>query len=270
MKPYPLNADQWRGWHRDVFPQGSWQVAGDELQAIAGAPRIDLISRQRYRDFVFRFEFSLPQRGNSGVFYRVDEAAELAWHSGPEMQLLDDAHHPTAASRPPATVRSMRCAPPSRLRRSTTVDSSAARSACEGSTSSIGWPGAEYWPAHWTTPGCAKRCAAASSPALPASPRPARAIWCCSTMARPFAFAACRSNRWIEIPALNWRVDLGENARLSRLRKVAVLAPFDEATRKTRRLVPFHGAAPRSCPACFQGVRLRLRVRGTAETENPQ
>ncbi|MBK3746770.1 DUF1080 domain-containing protein [Pseudomonas balearica] len=94
VKPYPLNADQWRGWHCDAFPQGSWQVAGDELQAIAGAPRIDLISRQRYRDFVFRFEFSLPQRGNSGVFYRVDEAAELAWHSGPEMQLLDDAHHP--------------------------------------------------------------------------------------------------------------------------------------------------------------------------------
>ena len=34
VKPYPLNADQWRGWHCDAFPQGSWQVAGDELQAV--------------------------------------------------------------------------------------------------------------------------------------------------------------------------------------------------------------------------------------------
>lgn len=31
------------------------------------------------------------------MFYRVDEAAELAWHSGPEMQLLDDAVHPDGA-----------------------------------------------------------------------------------------------------------------------------------------------------------------------------
>ena len=39
----------------------------------------------------------MPVGGNSGVFYRVDEAAELAWHSGPEMQLLDDAVHPDGA-----------------------------------------------------------------------------------------------------------------------------------------------------------------------------
>jgi len=44
--------------------------------------------------FILQFEFALPVGGNSGVFYRVDESAGLAWHSGPEMQLLDDAVHP--------------------------------------------------------------------------------------------------------------------------------------------------------------------------------
>jgi len=89
-----LDADEWRGWHTGGFPVGNWRSRDGELQAIAGALRIDLISRQRYRNFAFRFEFALPIAGNSGVLYRVEEDVELSWHSGPEMQLLDDAGHP--------------------------------------------------------------------------------------------------------------------------------------------------------------------------------
>lgn len=89
-----LDADDWRGWHADDFPTVSWRRCDDELQAIAGAPRVDLVSRRRYRDFVLRFEFALPIAGNSGVLYRVEDDAEQSWYSGPEMQLLDDAGHP--------------------------------------------------------------------------------------------------------------------------------------------------------------------------------
>ncbi len=92
-----LDAAQWRAWHGADFPEGSWYRDEEQLCAIVGAPRIDLISRERYADFILRFEYALPVGGNSGVFYRVDEAAELAWHSGPEMQLLDDAVHPDGA-----------------------------------------------------------------------------------------------------------------------------------------------------------------------------
>lgn len=92
-----LDATQWRAWHGDDFPEGSWYRDEEQLCAIVGAPRIDLISRERYANFILRFEYALPVGGNSGVFYRVDEAAELAWHSGPEMQLLDDAVHPDGA-----------------------------------------------------------------------------------------------------------------------------------------------------------------------------
>lgn len=89
-----LDASHWRAWHGEGFPEDCWQVHGGELRAIAGTRRIDLISRERYRDFVLRLEFALPAAGNSGLFCRVEEDAALSWHSGPEMQLLDDREHP--------------------------------------------------------------------------------------------------------------------------------------------------------------------------------
>ena len=89
-----LDASQWRAWHGDGFPHDCWRVAGDELHAIAGMRRVDLISLERYHDFVLRLELALPVAGNSGLFCRVEEDAELSWHSGPEMQLLDDRGHP--------------------------------------------------------------------------------------------------------------------------------------------------------------------------------
>ena len=89
-----LDVSHWRAWHGESFPDDCWQVHGDELHAIAGTRRIDLISLERYRDFTLRFEFALPVGGNSGAFCRVEEDAELSWHSGPEMQLLDDSGHP--------------------------------------------------------------------------------------------------------------------------------------------------------------------------------
>jgi hypothetical protein len=92
-----LDATHWRAWHGAEFPDDSWYREDEQLCAIVGAPRVDLVSRQQYGDFFLRFEYALPVGGNSGVFYRVDEDAALAWHSGPEMQLLDDAVHPDGA-----------------------------------------------------------------------------------------------------------------------------------------------------------------------------
>lgn len=89
-----LTLEDWRAWHGETFPLGSWRTFEGGFEAMAGAPRIDLVSRATYRNFIFRFEFSLPVAGNSGVLYRVDESAALSWHSGPEMQLLDDRAHP--------------------------------------------------------------------------------------------------------------------------------------------------------------------------------
>jgi Domain of Unknown Function (DUF1080) len=92
-----LNAQGLRGYRREVFPEASWVLESDGVRAIAGAERVDLVTRDCFQDFDFSFEWCLPDAGNSGVLYRVSEELAHSWQSGPEMQLLDDARHPDAA-----------------------------------------------------------------------------------------------------------------------------------------------------------------------------
>jgi Domain of Unknown Function (DUF1080) len=92
--PEILSMEAWRGYQSDTFPAGSWTLEGDMLRAVAAAERIDLITRQQYRNFALELEWRVARGGNSGILYRVAETMLHAWQSGPEMQLLDDVHHP--------------------------------------------------------------------------------------------------------------------------------------------------------------------------------
>ncbi|GEM_PF-2445478 len=193
-----LDATQWRAWHGADFPEGSWYRDEEQLCAIVGAPRIDLISRERYANFILRFEYALPVGGNSGVFYRVDEAAELAWHSGPEMQLLDDAVHPDGAE---PTTRNGALYGLRATQQETPIEPG---SFMEGALMVRDadvehcWTTAWCFLIAWMTRICACRFGPASSPTSRCMHRPPPATSCCSTMARPCAFAACRSNRSAE------------------------------------------------------------------------
>jgi len=90
----PLTRESWRGYQRSVFPEESWAYEDGVFRTVAEAERVDLVSRQQYRDFVFELEWRVASGGNSGVLYRVSETMPQASESGPEMQLLDDANHP--------------------------------------------------------------------------------------------------------------------------------------------------------------------------------
>ncbi len=92
-----LTVADWRGYAQGQFPESAWSVDGDVLRAVAAGPRIDLISRERFRDFVLSFDWRLPRGGNSGVAYRVNEETGPAFQTGPSMQLLDDEHHQDGA-----------------------------------------------------------------------------------------------------------------------------------------------------------------------------
>jgi Domain of Unknown Function (DUF1080) len=94
MAEHELSATQWRGYGTQAFPQAAWSVDGNVLHALAGGEKIDLISRERFRDFTLLFDWRLPRGGNTAVLTRVDEAAGPAAHTGPALQLLDDEHHP--------------------------------------------------------------------------------------------------------------------------------------------------------------------------------
>jgi hypothetical protein len=90
------STDAWRGYGRDAFPTTVWKVENGQLKTIVGAKDpVDLITKDKYRDFELELEWKIQPGGNSGVIYRVAELPKPSetWHSGPEMQVLDDAKH---------------------------------------------------------------------------------------------------------------------------------------------------------------------------------
>ncbi|MCB1122712.1 MAG: DUF1080 domain-containing protein [Verrucomicrobiae bacterium] len=74
-----------------------WSVQGDTL-SLASKPegsksKLDLIITEKpIEDFELSFEWNISPGGNGGVIYLVKEGLEyqLAWHTGLEMQLIDN------------------------------------------------------------------------------------------------------------------------------------------------------------------------------------
>jgi hypothetical protein len=59
----------------------------------------DIVTTEQFANFELALEWKVAPGGNSGVFYRVTEAGENTYHTGPEMQVLDDARHADGGSR---------------------------------------------------------------------------------------------------------------------------------------------------------------------------
>ncbi len=92
-----VSLDHWRGFGLDRVPAG-WAVADDAIRFAPPAgddagPRADLLSREQYRNFEFRFDWAVTPGGNSGVMFRVSEDAPASYATGPEFQILDDGGH---------------------------------------------------------------------------------------------------------------------------------------------------------------------------------
>lgn len=87
------STDAWRGFKRDSFPTGGWGVENGTLFPIVGGDRVDLVTKDAYKDFDLELEWKVGPSGNSGVMYDVAETEAETYHTGPEMQVLDDAGH---------------------------------------------------------------------------------------------------------------------------------------------------------------------------------
>ena len=85
----------WRGYRSETMPCG-WQAIDGALTRIDSAG--DIVTDDKYGNFVLELEWMVAQGGNSGIFYRVSEDADHPWRTGPEMQVLDDAGHPDGSS----------------------------------------------------------------------------------------------------------------------------------------------------------------------------
>jgi len=81
-----------------VVEDGSLSLDPKEMkdwQTVGGG---DFVSEEEYDNFHLKLEWKVSDSGNSGIilFIKEDPKYEHTWHTGPEMQVLDNAGHPDA------------------------------------------------------------------------------------------------------------------------------------------------------------------------------
>lgn len=89
--------EKWRGLNSDSFPSDIWAVENGLLFIKDHKAGGDIITREKYSDFVLTFDFKLTYGANSGIKYFVNYVKNyhfntMAWN-GPEYQIIDDYNH---------------------------------------------------------------------------------------------------------------------------------------------------------------------------------
>ncbi len=85
------STEKFRGFRQVGFPT-SWTVSEGTLKTIVGNGS-DILTRDQYDNFELQLEWKISSGGNSGIIYRATESGGEVWHTGPEMQVLDDDLH---------------------------------------------------------------------------------------------------------------------------------------------------------------------------------
>ncbi|WP_428660614.1 3-keto-disaccharide hydrolase [Runella sp.] len=97
-----------RGYKMDTFPEGVWTVKNGSLIAVPKTKNVDMVSKERFKDFELEYEWAVDTAANSGVFFHVQEKKAMEsgngnspnWLENFEIQILDDKYfNDTAAIR---------------------------------------------------------------------------------------------------------------------------------------------------------------------------
>jgi hypothetical protein len=90
------STDAWKAYGKDAqLSSCGWLVEKGTLRAAPEAQtKCDLATKETFRDFDLELEWKVSPGGNSGVMYDVAESDKPSYHTGPEMQVLDDGGHP--------------------------------------------------------------------------------------------------------------------------------------------------------------------------------
>ena len=83
--------NDWREFKKTTIGPG-WQVKDGEIALVDPAKADDIITTGKYADFELVFDWKISKNGNSGVYYHVIETGDHGYETGPEYQLLDNAH----------------------------------------------------------------------------------------------------------------------------------------------------------------------------------
>lgn len=95
------------GWHtyNKTGIGSAWKVVDGTLHLDAAAKKApqsatggDIVTDQEFEDFHLKLEWKLSPKGNSGVIFYSKEDPQYGamWHTGPEMQVLDNDGHADA------------------------------------------------------------------------------------------------------------------------------------------------------------------------------
>jgi hypothetical protein len=85
----------WRGFRQAGMPSG-WEVVDSALTRVGGGG--DIVTVDEFADFELALEWRIAPAGNSGIMFRVSENGDATFHTGPELQVLDNAGHPDGRS----------------------------------------------------------------------------------------------------------------------------------------------------------------------------
>jgi hypothetical protein len=97
-----------KGWHTYGKPDSigrAWQVEDSSIHLNAAAKKDwqtaeggDIVTANEYDNFHLKLDWKIAKNGNSGIMFYVkeDPIYPYPWHTGPEMQVLDNAGHPDA------------------------------------------------------------------------------------------------------------------------------------------------------------------------------
>ncbi|RMF41818.1 MAG: DUF1080 domain-containing protein [Planctomycetota bacterium] len=84
------SADKWRNYQQEGLSPG-WKIEdGALVRAKKGAG--DIITKEKFKWFELSIEYKISPGGNSGIMFHVTEDNPRPWHSGPEIQIQDNAH----------------------------------------------------------------------------------------------------------------------------------------------------------------------------------
>ena len=79
----------WRGF-KTPAPDAGWKSDG----ALSPDPKTskDLVTKDQFENFELSFDWRISPQGNSGVMFHVIPVGDETYESGPEYQILDNAH----------------------------------------------------------------------------------------------------------------------------------------------------------------------------------
>lgn len=78
----------WRAMGKAEFPRTGWVITNGCLLKLAKAPGGNIITRAKFTDFEFQWEWRLASNGNSGVKYFISEHSNYPGH---EYQMVDES-----------------------------------------------------------------------------------------------------------------------------------------------------------------------------------